>query len=164
MTLEEYAKQQQQQQGQAQSEPQPERQKTKLESEQERSEQARQQALDAHKKYQLNIRKTETISTEIIKGLQKGESIASLFLKAVKAYTLCTGNNAEYNIIEETLQTVYGKALKEAGAAELEADAIRNKLEKLQAAYSRADNERDRSRLEQAIAAHKKELADLLTG
>lgn len=162
MTLEEYARQQQQHPEEQAEQLQTDRQRTRLELEQEKQQQEKQQAFEVYKKYQENIRKTESISTDILKGLQRGESLATLFLQAVRAYTLCTGNKAEYDIIADTLQTVYGKALHDAGAVELTADAIRNRLEHLQAAYSKATHSNEKSRLEQAINAHKRELASLL--
>lgn len=157
MNLEEYARQQQQQ---PQEQPQPQ-QKTRLQAEQESQQRAKEQAFDVYKKYQENIRKVSALSTEILKGLQSGENIAALFLKAVKAYTLCIDNPAEYKVIENTLQTVYGKALQDTATAELTADAIRNRLERLQKAHQQTDDNNDKALIEQAIKAHQKELESL---
>lgn len=160
MTLEEYARQQRPEE-QAEH-PHTYRQRTRLELEQEQQEQAKQQAFEVYKKHQENIRKTEGISIDILKGLQRGESLAPLFLKAVKAYTLCTGNTAEYDIISETLKTVYGKALHDTGAVDFTADAIRDRLKRLQTAYERTTNTDEKSRLEKSIREHKRELDSLL--
>ncbi|MCM1315650.1 MAG: hypothetical protein NC040_02305 [Muribaculaceae bacterium] len=57
-----------------------------------KSKMPKKQALEVYAHYQDNIIQTEQLSTEILKGLQCGKSHAKLFLKAVRALSLCTKN------------------------------------------------------------------------
>lgn len=132
-----------------------------LEVEQEEQRQAMALALEVCRTYQDNIRKTGQLNTEILKGLQRGESLPSLFLKAVKALTLCTGNIANYDVIESTLLAVYGTALKDKDASELNAEAVRSRLDRLEKALPEISDTRERSRIEQAIEAHQRQLERL---
>jgi hypothetical protein len=48
--------------------------------------------IEIYKKYQDNIRVSETLQSEIAKGVKNGEDVHSLFLKAVKAISLMLPN------------------------------------------------------------------------
>lgn len=156
MTLEEYAAQQ----AEKVEEPKPKdvQRKTSLEVEQEAQRTAQAQALEVYRTYQENIRKVGQLNTEILKGLQNGESLAILFLKAVKAITLCTGNKAEYDIIESTLLAVYGTALHNEEVVAVSVDAVQSRLSRLEKALTEVADSSEQSRIEQAIQAHKKQL------
>lgn len=159
MTLEEYAAQQA---GKAiESEPNTNKKKSSLEWEQEAQRAAQAQAVEVYKEHQENIRKIGQLNTEILKGLQSGENLAILFLKAVKAMTLCTGNKAEYDIIESTLLAVYGIGLHDKEVVSISIDAVQNRLDRLKKALTEVDNSNERSRIEQAIQAHQKLLEQL---
>lgn len=160
MTLEEYARQQQNVENSEQALPVRQK-KTSLEIRQQEAEEAQKQAREVYAHYQDNIRQTEQLSTEILKGLQCGEPLAKLFLKAVRALTLCTNNKAEYGIIEHTLLTVYGLSLRDGEVMELSAEKIRERLDRLNVALKSVDNESERCRIQQAIQAHQKELDKL---
>lgn len=158
MTLEEYAAQQA---GKAESEPNTNKKKSSLEWEQEAPRTAQAQAIEVYKEHQENIHKVGQINKEILKGLQSGENLAILFLKAVKAMTLCTGNKAEYGIIESTLLAVYGTGLHDKEVVLISIDAIQSRLDRLKKALAEVDNSNERSRIEQAIQAHQKQLERL---
>ena len=157
MTLEEYARQQQSEETVV-----PARKKTSLEVKQQEAGNAKQQAFEVYTRYQDNIGRTEQLSVEILKGLQCGEPLAELFLKAVKALSLCTSNKADYDIIEDTLLTVYGTAFHEREVTEILSGQIRKRLELLETALQSAKDESERIRLRQAIQAHRDRL-DILT-
>ena len=123
---------------------------------QTKADQAR--AFDVYKQYQQNTILTETLDTEIIKGLQAGEPLPCLFLKAMKAFYLCKGAENALPIIEDTLLTVYGTGLKEAEVRAMQADQIQQRLDNLRRAYTAADTDSDRKRLQQAIRAHENRL------
>lgn len=135
--------------------------KSSLELEQEAQQAAKMQALEVYKAHQENIRKVGQLNTEILKGLQNGESLAILFLKAVKAITLCTGNTADYDIIESTLTAVYGTALHDKDVISININAVQSRLDRLNKALPEVDDIRERSRIEQAIQAHRKQLERL---
>lgn len=159
MTLEEYAAKQT---GKVE-EPKPKdtQRRNPLEVEQVSKRTAQVQAVKVYKEYQENIRKVGQVDTEILKGLQRGESLAILFLKAVKAMTLCTGNKAEYDIIENTLLSVYGAGLHDKGVVSISIEAVHKRLDRLKKALTEVTDRNEQSRIEQAIQAHQKQLEQL---
>lgn len=159
MTLEEYASKQAGKEEKAKSESAQTRKPLEFEQAYQRAMQ--EQAKEVYKEHQENIRKVGQLDTEILKGLQNGENLAILFLKAVKAMTLCTGNKAEYDIIESTLLSVYGAGLHEKEVVSVSVDAVQNRLDRLQKALTEVTDRNDRSRIEQAIQAHQKQLEQL---
>jgi len=60
-------------------------------------------ATEVYKRYQDNIKATEILQTEILKGVAAGEDIYQLFLKAVKALSLTVSNDLFYKQIEQDL-------------------------------------------------------------
>ena len=159
MTLEEYASKQA---GKVEkTTPKAPQTRKPLEVEQAYQRTIQDQAKEVYKEHQENIRKVGQLDTEILKGLQNGENLAILFLKAVKAMTLCTGNKAEYDIIESTLLSVYGAGLHEKEVVSISSEAVQNRLDRLKKALSEVTDRNDRSRIEQAIKAHQKQLEQL---
>lgn len=59
----------------------------------------------AYKGYQENIRRSETLRSEIIKGLRKGEELGDLFLKAIECISTMTGDRAFYTQCRELAQS-----------------------------------------------------------
>lgn len=119
LSLEEYAAQQEQQNIERAKEDFADNQtgnaaaRSPLERQQAQTKADQARAFDVYKQYQQNTILTETLDTEIIKGLQAGEPLPSLFLKAMKAFYLCKGAENALPIVEDTLLTVYGTGLKE---------------------------------------------------
>lgn len=60
-------------------------------------------AAEVYKRYQANIKATETLQAEILKGVAAGEDIYQLFLKAAKALSLTISNDLFYLQIERDL-------------------------------------------------------------
>ena len=60
-------------------------------------------AAEVYKRYQENIKATDTLQTEILKGVAAGEDIYQLFLKAVKALSLTVDNDLLYRQVERDL-------------------------------------------------------------
>lgn len=87
--------------------------------------------------------------------------MAKLFLKAVRALSLCTNNKFEYDIIEDTLLTVYGSAFRDDDVMGLSAEKVSRRLERLNVALNSVENESERCRIQQAIQAHQKALDKL---
>ena len=129
-----------------------------LERQQAQTKEDQARAFDVYKQYQKNIMLTGQLDTEIIKGLQAGEPLPSLFLKAMKAFYLCKGAENALPIIEDTLLTVYGTGLKEAEVRAMQADQIQQRLDNLRRAYTAADTDSEKRRLQQAIKAHESRL------
>lgn len=120
-------------------------------------------AVLVYKLYQENIRKAGQRETEILKGLQRGENIAILFLQALEICGLYSGTMVTRDVAADYLQTVYGLALHDTAAAEMTAAAIRGRIDRMTAALATADGF-GISRLTQAIKAHKDQLERLERG
>lgn len=73
----------------------------KLQREADRKLSEKEQAIAVYREYQQNIKLSEQLQTEILKGSEQGENIKILFLKAVKAISLMTGNNYFYSQLQK---------------------------------------------------------------
>lgn len=116
---------------------------------------------DVLKVHQEAKRKTTLLISDITKGLQQGEDIHDLFLKALEALALTTNAPDFYQRSRETLKTVYGVGLGEARPLEIELEDIRRRLERLQTALKQADGAEEQRRLKNAIKAHEKRVEKL---
>lgn len=129
--------------------------------EQERQRENAEQAATVYAAHQAAIRKVGRIEAEILKGLAAGENIAALFLKAVEGLSLLTGNGLIYEQAAADIGTIYGYALQDPAAAELEAGNVRERLTRLEAAA--AANPGSAENIARAIRAHRAQL-ERLTG
>ena len=167
LSLEEYAAQQEQQNIERAKEDFTDNQtsstaaRSPLERQQAQTKADQARAVEIYKQYQQNTILTETLDTEIIKGLQAGEPLPSLFLKAMKAFYLCKGAENALPIVEDTLLTVYGTGLKEVEVRAMQAEQIQQRIDNLKKAYTAADTDREKKRLQQAIKAHERRLENI---
>ena len=60
----------------------------------DRNKKAREMALEAHKAYQHNIKTSEALRAEILKGLASGESHTVILDKAIRCIGLMTNDDA----------------------------------------------------------------------
>lgn len=114
-------------------------------------------ALDVYRTYQENIRTAGQLQQEIREGVYLGADIYSLFLKAVEAISLMTGDRSYREQIERSLLTVYGKGLKEPEPLALQLEAVQTRIEKLLDARKQEEEGRERVVLARAIDAHCRE-------
>ena len=117
--------------------------------EQQRQRETAEQAATVYAAHQAAAKKVSSIEAEILKGLAAGENIAALFLKAVKGLSLLTGDGLLYD----------GYALQDPEAAELEAENVRERLTRLEAAA--AANHGNADNIARAIRAHRAQLEHL---
>ncbi len=124
--------------------------------------------LGVYKEYQHNIKESETLQTELLKGVKAGEATHTLLLKACKAISLMTGNKVFYNQIEADIKAIYGEGLLEQIPLEWELDEVRERKAKLEEAYKREETSTDaKERIGRAIKAHEERanyLSSLLQG
>jgi hypothetical protein len=107
--------------------------------------------------YQENISRSQTMTAELLKGVQAGEDQALLLLKATKIISMMTGNELIYNQMEADLKSIYGAGLLEPYPLELELKQIQERLNRLQEAEQRpGEPEENRKRIKNAITAHQK--------
>lgn len=114
-----------------------------------------------YKEYQQNIKQSGQLQTEILKGLQKGEDITLLFLKAVEAISCMTSNRIFYQQAEESLRVIYGLALEQEAPLTLELNQTEERLRKLEQAEQREGEATNRKRLQQAIKEHREKTAEI---
>lgn len=119
-------------------------------------------AVKVYKDYQAAIRASSQIQTEITKGLRAGEDIAALFLKAVKAIALMTGNEVFYTVTERDLREVYGLGLLEKPGLEMELAAVMERKSKLEASYDRETDTETKQHIKWAYMEHCKRAAELM--
>ena len=112
-------------------------------------------ALEVYRTYQRNIRTAGELQREIQDGAYLGAGIYSLFLKAVEAISLMTGDKLYYENMRETVKAVYGEGLQEREPLELELQEVESRLEKLRGARERTDGKDERN-IERAIREHEK--------
>lgn len=118
--------------------------------------------LEAYKEYQGNIRRSEELRTEILKGMKKGEQVQYLFLQAVECISSMTGDKAFFNQIEAELLAIYGEGLLNKIPLEWKLQETEDRLNKLREACSRdATSPDSKKRIEQAIREHELEIVTL---
>ena len=117
--------------------------------------------LEVYRTYQENIKRSEQLQTDILKGARAGEDIYSLFLKAVQAISLMTSNTVFYSQLEEDIKTIYGRGLQEPAPLLLEIQQAQTRLNKLREAEQRETEPDSLQRIRSAIKAHESKIAEL---
>lgn len=117
-----------------------------------------------YKTYQDNIKRAGTLRTEIIQGVQRGESKTSLFLKAVEVIGLMTNDNVFVQQVKDDVRAVWGHGYGDADTIRMEVEEMKETIERLNASISReeADGDRDTlQRLKNAAQRHSERLDEL---
>ena len=117
--------------------------------------------LEVYRTYQENIKRSEQLQTDILKGARAGEDIYSLFLKAVQAISCMTSNKTFYSQLEEDIKTIYGRGLQEPAPLLLEIQQAQTRLDKLREAEQRKTEPDSLQRIRSAIKAHESKIAEL---
>lgn len=105
-----------------------------------------------------NALKSAELQTAIIKGLNEGQNLTTLFLQAVQAISVMTDCTDFSRIVEETVKAVYGLGLNEKAALAVELADVEKRLERLNAAYGRAEGD-EKERINRAITAHQNRIS-----
>jgi len=113
-----------------------------------------------YKEHQENIKQAEQLRTEINKGVQAGEPVFKLLLKAIECISLMTGDKLFYDMNKSNLQTIYG-ILGEPAAIEIERQEVEQRLKRLMAAYEQDQPADAKQRIKNAIRAHQDKLEQL---
>ena len=138
--------------------------KLEAQSLQRKADQRKQQlaiSADVLKEYQANKKLTTRIVAEINHGLQQGQDIYDLFLKAVEGLALTTNDPDLMARSREAVQSVYGVGLRKTRAVEIEKQETQKRLKRLTESLEEASNISDQLRLKRAIQAHQKRLDSL---
>lgn len=118
-------------------------------------------SLEICKEYQENIKKSSQLQTELLKGVQAGEDIYTLFLKATEALSKLINNSLFYEQIERDIKSVYGRGLQEPAPLRLELVEVNTRLTKLREAERRETDYNSLERIRVAIKAHESRIAEL---
>lgn len=129
----------------------------RLQREADERESEKYRAIQVYKEYQNNIRTSSQLNTEIIKGLQAGEDIYRLFLKAIKSISLMTSDNVIYTIAERDIREIYGIGLQEPQPLKIELEQVAERLAKLE----KAEAEHNGLNISRAIKMHRTKVAEL---
>ena len=125
----------------------------------------KEQTLEVYRTYQENTKQSGQLQTEILKGVQRGESIYTLFLKACKAISLMTSNPYFYTQLQEDTIAIYGAGLLEPEPLKMELEAVEGRLQKLRDAQAKGAAGSPQN-IARAIQAHEQragELRELIT-
>lgn len=114
--------------------------------------------LEVYRTYQENIKRSGQLQTDILKGVQAGEDIYSLFLKAVQAISCMTSNKTFYSQAEADLISIYGIGLQQPAPLKLELMDTQKRLDRLREAEQREPNI---DSIKRAITAHQNRIAEL---
>lgn len=112
---------------------------------------------EIYQKQQENIRKSDDLIPEIVKGILAADNPYMLLLKAVKCIGLMTGNGVIYNQCLTDMKAVYGIGLHDPQTIEIELQETDSRLAKLWEAIKDATPEEEKS-IERAIEAHEQRI------
>lgn len=113
----------------------------------------KQRTIDIYKKYQANEIKSAELQAAILKGLNAGEDITALFLKAAKAISAMTDNDIFYKEAEERITAIYGAGLQQHIPLTIELEAVEQRLFYLEEAALWNEGG-ELMRIQRAIEAH----------
>lgn len=100
--------------------------------------------------------------TAILKGLQAGKDIYTLFVAACDTISAVTGDTVFSTQAREIIRDVYGKALGEKSPLRAELDAVEQRAERIRRSMEQEDiDARARENMGRALRAHQREAAQL---
>lgn len=114
----------------------------------------KQRTIDIYKEYQSNTIKSSQLQAEILKGLNAGEDITTLFLKAAQAISTMTNDSIFYNQVKESITAIYGAGLQEKIPLNIELEQVEQRLFYLEEAALWNEGG-ELLRIQRAITAHK---------
>ena len=120
-----------------------------------------QRSLEVYRHYQENIKTSGQLQTDILKGVQAGTDIYSLFLKAAKAISLMTSNSLFYSQIEADIGAIYGRGLQHKPPLQKALQEAQERLQRLLDAEQREPEGNSKERIKAAIKAHRAEIERL---
>ncbi len=116
---------------------------------------------NAWKTYLENAHRTEELQAAVIKGAKAGESPCRLLLQCAQAISLMTDNPTFDEQIERSVRAVYGEALRNPDALEIDLEQTRDRLARITEAEAKAQSADLKEELQHAIRAHRSRIAYL---
>ena len=104
----------------------------------------------------------EHIKTELLSMIEEGTPLEELIYKLALRLEQESGEKGYASYVEQQLLAVYGLALRHNIPIERELQAIRDRLARIEEAYTKPEfTEEEKERMNFAIIAHKKNIARL---
>ena len=110
--------------------------------------------LSVYQAYLKNVRLSEEIQSDIIRGAKAGEDPFSLLLKALRAICLMTNSDVLYKDVELSMRAIYGASLGQPGPIRIELANTEERLAKIRAAAAVTEEGETLERMKSAIKAH----------
>ncbi|HIS78841.1 hypothetical protein [Anaeromassilibacillus sp. An200] len=111
---------------------------------------------------QSEIAHANQLQVEVMKGLQCGEPVERLLLKALESMALKENDTVSYPEAKKTLIAVYGDALGQPVPLQIELEEFEERLERLRKAYEEGKETEPKDtqeRVKNAIMAHENRIA-----
>ena len=111
---------------------------------------------------QSEIAHANQLQVEVMKGLQCGEPVERLLLKALESMALKENDTVSYPEAKKTLIAVYGDALGQPVPLQIELEEFETRLERLRQAYEEGKETEPKDtqeRVKNAIMAHENRIA-----
>lgn len=118
---------------------------------------ALERAREIYKEYQAAKLAAGGLVSEILRGMDTGESLAALFLKACNALGKVTGDTVLFDVARAKLLDIYGRGLLEPEPLNVEIDRITERLDLLTAAQEREQGTDAEKNISRAIQRHREE-------
>lgn len=136
-------------------------QATLLLREHEEADLLRKRSLEIYRNYLENQKASGQLQAAILKGIQAGEPLYSLFLQAARAISLMTGDQVFYNQVEADILAIYGAGLLQAEPLRKDLEDTRERLQRLRKSQERERDPDTRERIKAAISAHESKVDEL---
>lgn len=102
------------------------------------------------------------LQVEVMKGLQSGEPVERLLLKALESLSLKDNDTVSFPEAKKTLIAIYGDALGQPVPLQIELEEFETRLERLKQAYEEGketEAKDTQERVKNAIMAHENRIA-----
>lgn len=118
------------------------------------------QELSEERKSEIAL--ADQLRAEVMRGLQCGEPVERLLLKAVQSMALKDNDTVSYPEAKKTLIAIYGDALGQPVPLQIELEETEQRLERLRKAYEEGEGVEPydvQERVKNAIRAHEARIA-----
>lgn len=120
---------------------------------------AKERVRRVYAEYQDNIRKAGAGREEILRGLQAGQAVETLFLQAAEVIGCMTGDADFPRRVRAELEAIHGAGLGEPQPRRMALEAVQGRLQRLTEAAARETDPDELQRIQRAIEAHKARLS-----
>ena len=110
------------------------------------------------------LARANQLQAEVMRGLQSGEPVERLLLKAVESMALKDNDTVSYPEAKKNLMAIYGDALGNPVPLEVELEEYETRLERLKTAYEEGKETEPKDvqeRVRNAVIAHESRIAFL---